>query len=168
MSRCLAGFLRFAAKTRPALRLSGTKNLHFANAPFPRFSASVEIYDREWIEEIIKAGNDGINSVKRAGSIDEIISVLAATLIEISFIQVGFMPNRRGEREKVTLKKENWKLNIYRSAIYIQTDEQKDRLFISKQGRKIGFDEQFELLRKYKRSKSKLTYIEWCSENAQA
>ncbi|QCW81887.1 hypothetical protein [Methylotuvimicrobium buryatense] len=25
----------------PALRLSGTKNLHFANAPFPRFSASV-------------------------------------------------------------------------------------------------------------------------------
>ncbi len=78
------------------------------------------------------------------------------------------MPNRRGEREKVTLKKENWKLNIYRSAIYIQTDEQKDRLFISKQGRKIGFDEQFELLRKYKRSKSKLTYIEWCSENAQA
>ncbi|MGD7036320.1 hypothetical protein [Methylotuvimicrobium buryatense] len=24
----------------PALRLSGTKNLHFANAPFPRFSAN--------------------------------------------------------------------------------------------------------------------------------
>ena len=39
MSRCLAGFLRFAPKTRPALRLSGTKNLHFAGAPFPRFSA---------------------------------------------------------------------------------------------------------------------------------
>ncbi|TCV70677.1 integrase-like protein, partial [Methylomonas methanica] len=31
--------LRFATKTRPALRLSGTKNLHFATAPFPRFSA---------------------------------------------------------------------------------------------------------------------------------
>ncbi|CAD6879220.1 hypothetical protein, partial [Methylomonas albis] len=41
LSRCLAGFLRFAAKTRPALRLSGTKNLHFAIAPFPRFSAAV-------------------------------------------------------------------------------------------------------------------------------
>jgi hypothetical protein len=32
-----------APKTRPALRLSGTKNLHFAKAPFPRFSAE-EIY----------------------------------------------------------------------------------------------------------------------------
>ena len=29
-----------APKTRPALRLSGAKNLHFAVAPFPRFSAS--------------------------------------------------------------------------------------------------------------------------------
>ncbi|WP_082879474.1 HAD-IA family hydrolase [Methylomonas methanica] len=50
MSRCLAGFLRFAAKTRPALRLSGTKNLHFANAPFPRFSADefADSFIAEW------------------------------------------------------------------------------------------------------------------------
>ena len=30
----------FCSKNRPALRLSGTKNLHFADAPFPRFSAT--------------------------------------------------------------------------------------------------------------------------------
>ncbi|PKM35607.1 MAG: hypothetical protein CVV06_15385, partial [Gammaproteobacteria bacterium HGW-Gammaproteobacteria-10] len=31
----------------PALRLSGTKNLHFANAPFPRFSAFVATVSHE-------------------------------------------------------------------------------------------------------------------------
>ena len=31
----------FASAQHPALRLSGTKNLHFASAPFPRFSAKV-------------------------------------------------------------------------------------------------------------------------------
>ena len=44
VSRCLAGFLRFASKTRKALRLSETKNLHSASAPFPRFSASASIW----------------------------------------------------------------------------------------------------------------------------
>jgi len=38
-------FSPHATKTRPALRLSETKNLHFAKAPFPRFSAIVACRD---------------------------------------------------------------------------------------------------------------------------
>jgi hypothetical protein len=123
--------------------------------------ASIEVYDQDWIEEINQVVETGIKEIKMSEDIEESISSLAATFINISFIQVGLMPRRKG-KSKVSLRKENWELNIYRSVIYIQSFQQKEELFWDKQQDEIGFREQLELKDAHRISKSKLPYSEWC------
>lgn len=115
---------------------------------------SVEIYDDEWMGEISSCLRQGIEQLKLANTIDEIVGVLAGTMIEVSFIQIGHMPRRKGK----------WQLNGFRSVAYLQTKLQKEDRFLSVQRRKIGFDEQFDLMAEYRRSRSKLAYSEWCAQ----
>jgi hypothetical protein len=128
---------------------------------------TVEIYDKEWIETVNQAVKHGIKDIETAEDIEEAISHLAATFINISFLQVGLMPKRKGISSKISLKKENWKLNPYRSVIYIQSPQQKENLFSDKQQQEIGFQKQLELKNAHRNSKSKLLYSEWCTKNTQ-
>jgi hypothetical protein len=88
---------------------------------------------------------------------------MAATLIEVSFQQVGLMPRRRGHTGKYPLRKGQWKLDAYRSVAYLQTNEQKKAQFWSRQQERIGFENQQALHAQYRESKSKLSYSEWCA-----
>ncbi|WP_444939955.1 hypothetical protein ACJJI3_12680 [Microbulbifer sp. ZKSA004] len=55
-------------------------------------------------------------------------------------------------------------MDKFRSVIYLQAPEQREKLFINKQQKKIGFEAQQELRFKYKESKTKLPYEQWCLE----
>jgi hypothetical protein len=123
---------------------------------------SVEIYDDEWMEEISSRLHKGIDQLKLANAIDEVVGVLAGTMIEVSFIQLGHMPQRKGKQGPYPLRKGEWRLSGFRSVAYFQTRAQKEDRFLSAQGRSIGIDEQFDLMAEYRRSKSNLAYSEWC------
>jgi len=129
---------------------------------------TVEIYDEEWISEIEENIQRGIEAIKLQKSIDEIIAVLAGILINISFLQIGYIPKRRGNPRKYTLRKGQWNFNSYRSVVYLQTKKQKEKLFMDNQRRSIGFDAQFNLLSAYHRSDKSLTYSEWCKKREKA
>lgn len=149
-SNHLRTWRKYAEKTLKAVELSITD--------------SVEIYDDEWMAEVSSRLQQGIEQLKSADSIDEIVGVLAGTMIEVSFIQLGHMPRRKGRPGLYPLRKGEWRLNGFRSVAYFQTKSQREDRFLSVQRRKIGVDEQFDLLAKYHRSKSKLAYSEWCAQ----
>jgi len=125
---------------------------------------SVEIYDEEWMEEVSSCLSEGLEQLKVANAIDDVVGVLAATMVEMSFLQLGHMPRRKGKSGPYPLRKGEWRLNGFRSVAYLQTKGQKEDRFLSLQRRKIGFDEQFDLMAEYRRSRSKLAYSEWCAQ----
>lgn len=125
---------------------------------------SVEIYDDEWMEEASSCLRQGMEQLKSANAIDEVVGVLAGTMIEMSFIQLGHMPRRKGKQGPYPLRKGEWRLSGFRSVAYFQTKAQKEDRFLSVQRCRIGFDKQFDLMTEYRRSKSKLAYSEWCAQ----
>ena len=129
---------------------------------------TVEIYDDEWIFEIEKSIQRGLENLKGKNAIDEIIAVLAGVLINVSFLQIGHMPRRSGKATKYSLRKGKWKFNSYRSVVYLQSKEQKENLFIDKQRIAIGFEKQQDLRGEHYRSQSKLPYSEWCENREKA
>jgi len=125
-------------------------------------AATVDVFDDEWRQDIDKLLMGGIEKIKKDADINEIIATLAGTLLRVSFTQIGLMPNRKGSAKSGTLSKEAWRLNPFRSVIYTQTSEQKERLFWSKQQREIGCGAQLDLHAEYRQSKAKIPYSEWC------
>jgi hypothetical protein len=64
--------------------------------------------------------------VKGARTAADLFAGLTATLTEIVFTQIGFMPTRSQRSEMVPLKKEYWEMNNFRTVQYVQTPEQSD------------------------------------------
>jgi hypothetical protein len=88
--------------------------------------ATVTVVDEPWrseLAEIFARGRDIIKSSKVAG---ELFASLSATLAELCFLQIGLVPNQRGNRKPLPLKARNWKLSGYRSVQYVQSDAQKE------------------------------------------
>jgi hypothetical protein len=146
----LATWRNYSQKTLRALELS--------------INDTVEICDVEWLTELRERIDRGVEAIREANSIDEVISIMAATLIEVSFLQVGLIPRRRGRTGRYPLRKGQWKLDLYRSVAYFQTKEQKEAQFWSKQQQLIGFQNQQALHAQYRESRSKLSYSEWCAQ----
>src|SRR4051812_4475288 len=105
----------------------------------------------------------GIERLKLADAIDEVVGVVAGTMVEVSFLQIGQMPQRKGKSGSFPLRRGEWRFNGFRSVAYLQTTEQKENRFLSVQRAKLGFDAQFDLMAEYRRSKSTLEYSEWCA-----
>ena len=89
-------------------------------------SDTVRIADDEWRNEMAEIVEHGIGRVKSAEAFDELFQCLAATYVEASFLQLGFMPNRH--RSRARLRKGDWCLDGFRSVQYVQSAEQKDHL----------------------------------------
>jgi len=126
---------------------------------------TVQICDDDWRSEVDCQIDEGLEDLSQSKSIDELISCLAATLLNVSFLQTGLLPRRKGSLNSVSLRKEKWKHDIYRQVVYLQTPKQRESLFLSKQQKMIGVQPQMELFREYRRSGSKLPYSEWCQSN---
>ena len=128
---------KYAEKTLEALNLSS--------------KTTIEVFDESWRQEFDQLMSRGVESVRKCQAIDEIVAVLAGTLVRIAFLQIGQMPSRRGTREKVTLRSHMWRLDSFRSVMYVQNPDQKDRQFWAKQQRQIGVQAQLEMHRRYNR-----------------
>ena len=124
---------------------------------------SIEIRDEAWIRQIKENLQRGRNQVKAVKDIDEIVSSLSATLLRQVFLQIGHLPIRK-THNLVSLKRENWRFNSYRSVLYLQTPQQVETLFWSNQQKELGFDKQMDLFREYKLSKSKIPFSKWCNQ----
>ncbi|MFA5985281.1 MAG: hypothetical protein WC782_14795 [Methylococcaceae bacterium] len=86
--------------------------------------ATIQVADADWFNQftsIIEFGKDRVNSSK---DFEQLFSSLAATLGEISFLQLGMMPRRLTQENKTLRHKINWKLDRYRSVQYVQNTEQ--------------------------------------------
>lgn len=88
---------------------------------------TVQIKDDDWQERVEGIINHGIEMIKLSKDFDDLYETLAASYIELSFHQIGLMPSRPSNVRPV-LKKQDWKLDGYRSVQYVQVPEQKKSL----------------------------------------
>ncbi len=124
---------------------------------------SVVIRDQGWFEAVMENIARGEEGVKTSKDIDDLLSCFTATLLRQVFLQIGTLPNRKGQ-SIVSLKKDNWRLNGQRSVQYVQSRTQIESMFWSEQQKRIGFEKQMELCNEHRRSKSALPYSEWCRQ----
>ena len=123
--------------------------------------ASIEIKDQAWMEAVNENLSRGEKQIRSSKEIDELLSSFEATLLRQVFLQIGMVPNRKGQ-PGVSLRKENWQLNGQRSVQYVQSPAQVEAIFWSEQQRKLGFEKQMELHNEHRWSKSKQPYSAWC------
>jgi hypothetical protein len=86
---------------------------------------TVKVADPDWHEAIEKILNHGRDRVKGARTAADLFAGLTATLTEIVFTQLGFMPTRSRHSKKVPLAKGYWEMNNFRTVQYVQTPAQR-------------------------------------------
>lgn len=118
--------------------------------------------DESWHEEASELLKKCEESLRSARTFDHLVSSFTATLLRLTFLQLGQIP-ACSKKEKVSLRRSNWKLDGYRTVIYAQKPTQRAQLFWSKQQRQIGFNAQMDLYYEHRRSGSPLSYEDWCS-----
>jgi hypothetical protein len=124
---------------------------------------SIDVRDKAWIEAVDENLRRGEAAVQSSKDIDDLLSSFTATLLRQVFLQIGMLPTRR-DVQKVSLSKENWKLNNHRSVQYVQSKVQIEALFWSEQYKQIGTQEQMKLRDEHRFSGSELPYSEWCRQ----
>ena len=87
--------------------------------------ATVEVADVEWKQEVGELLTHGIKRLTAAKSIDELHAAAAATLGELAFLQLGFVPRGHYRVANVPLIGRNWKMNSVRTVQYVQSAEQR-------------------------------------------
>ena len=88
--------------------------------------ASIEIVDDEWFEELAKLIEHGKNRIKSAKDTEQLFAVLSASLAEVSFFQIGRIPDHVMGQQRTLRHPSNWKLNSHRSVQYVQSSKQAD------------------------------------------
>jgi hypothetical protein len=125
---------------------------------------TVQVRDDAWFKEICDHIKHGLQITRDANSVEELLSGLSAALIPIVFLQIGMFPKRSGSK-KVSLARDNWRLDTFRTVQYVQSDRQLEALFSSNQQKTLGVDKQMGLHEQYRASNSKLPYSNWCEEH---
>ncbi|MBX3628140.1 MAG: hypothetical protein KF892_24230 [Rhizobacter sp.] len=124
---------------------------------------NVKIRDEAWACEVETNLARGESAISESKDIDDLLASFTATLLRQVFLQLGACPDRR-VLDRVALTKENWRLNGHRSVQYVQSREQLESVFWSKQQEEIGFEAQMKLHNEHRWSKSHLSYSEWCRQ----
>lgn len=87
--------------------------------------STVKVCDEEWATQVRLLLAHGIDRVKAAKTIDEIHASAAATLGELAFLQLGFVPQGHRFCENVRLVPQNWELTSVRTVQYVQSPGQR-------------------------------------------
>ncbi|WP_417601305.1 hypothetical protein [Pararhodobacter oceanensis] len=87
-------------------------------------AATVSVADVAWKTEASRILEAGVKSLRTAETLVDLFSAFASIYLELSFHQIGLMPNRKGRYCNVTARRSEWKLTNYRSVQYVQDDEQ--------------------------------------------
>ena len=86
--------------------------------------ATVQVADKEWFGQFASTIEHGKNRVNSSKDFEQLFASLAASLGEISFLQLGMMPMRSTQKNITVRHPSNWKLDCYRSVQYVQNAEQ--------------------------------------------
>lgn len=85
---------------------------------------TVKIADAEYYEEVKQLLEWGNSNIKDCTEIADLLADVAAILIRLVFLQIGYMPMHRSV-ELVPLAQKNWNLSCVRSVQYVQSIRQK-------------------------------------------
>jgi hypothetical protein len=86
--------------------------------------ATIQVVDAGWLGQFTTTIEHGKARLTSSKDFEHLFANLAATLGEISFLQLGMMPSR-STLQNITLRHQgDWKLDIYRSVQYVQNHEQ--------------------------------------------
>ena len=124
--------------------------------------ATIRIRDDDWIEQVRSNLEHGRELARIAKSPEDSIAALSATLLRQVFLQLGASPSRKTVAS-VPMKADHWCFDGFRSVQIVQSQQQREDVFRSRQRREIGFEAQFELEALYRRSRTKLPYSAWCT-----
>ena len=86
---------------------------------------TVQVVDDEWKEEVRLLLEYGLSLIDLSDSIDELFASLAATLGELSFLQIGYVPKGHSREDRIPLIAPNWKLDRVRTVQYVQSPKQR-------------------------------------------
>jgi len=101
-------------------------------------ASTIEVVDQGWSKDAISIIDNGRKDVAESRCIREVFSAFAACYLQLSFHQLGFLPNRKGHAGKFAAIPTNWRLNVYRSVQYTQTDQQRLRLMYAEDHRPVS------------------------------
>jgi hypothetical protein len=87
--------------------------------------STVEVVDDEWREEVKHLLDHGTTRIAACKSIDQLFASLAATLGELAFLQIGFVPIPHYRVDRIPLVAKNWKLDPVRTVQYVQSPAQR-------------------------------------------
>lgn len=88
--------------------------------------ATVQVVDDDWKQQTRSLLLErGTSRVKSSKSIDDLFASLVATLGELAFLQIGFVPKGHRRLDRVPLIPQNWKLDLVRTVQYVQSPAQR-------------------------------------------
>jgi hypothetical protein len=99
--------------------------------------STVEIADDDWfadIESILELGKQQIADSK---TVTELFAYLSATLTRLVFLQIGFLPLGRQQKETVPLTRAWWTLKSIRTVLYVQNSKQRHTVQLLRDKRKM-------------------------------
>ena len=124
---------------------------------------TVLIKDDDWTADVRSNIAHGRDLARIATTPEDTIAALSGTLLRQVFLQLGAAPFNRSS-DTTPLKPARWDFSGFRSVQYVQSEKQREDLYLSKQRKAIGFEAQLDLQAEYRRSKTKQPYSDWCEK----
>lgn len=87
--------------------------------------STVDIADDDWFAEIGSILELGKTQIAESKTITGLYACLSATLAQLVFLQIGFLPLGRQQKETIPLTKEWWTLTSVRTVQYVQNNKQR-------------------------------------------
>jgi len=88
--------------------------------------STVDIADDDWFAEIDSILELGKTQIAKSKTATELFASLSATLARLAFLEIGFVPLGRQQRETIPLTKEWWTLRTVRTVQFVQNSKQRD------------------------------------------
>ncbi len=82
--------------------------------------STILVADAHWFEHIESVLDHGRTRIKGSKTAADLFSNMTATLIEVVFTQIGFMPTRSTSTKTVPLARDYWQMDQFRSVQYVQ------------------------------------------------
>lgn len=119
-----ASFMR--VKDNAPLKVWKTESTKLLKAVALAIDTTVQVADEEWKQQVQNLLLDrGVSHVNLSKSIDELFATLSATLAELAFLQIGFVPKGHLHLASIPLIPKNWKLDAVRTVQYVQSPAQR-------------------------------------------
>ena len=87
--------------------------------------STVGIADDDWFADIDSVLELGRTQIAESKTVTDLFASLSATLARLVFLQIGFLPLGRQQKETIPLTKEWWTLTTVRTVQYVQNNRQR-------------------------------------------